>query len=246
MKHIQKINEWNNNDSAVSKNGKLLTVYHGTDSRFKKFDASYIGKTDEGFYGRGFYFTPDKEEASEYGPIIIETNLIIKKPFYLRTWSTVGSYVELDLRDDLSKLNGMPKDLKTNRNIPNGYYLKRWEHKGLSNEDIVSYSVHPKEELYGTDNEIYGPDVNVLKQVDNKKYGEQAISNFNDMQSNIDYDSGLPNWLLQKLDRWNFTTILEKNGYDGIFVAQEDGDKTPIDDIDEFIVWNPNQIIIIK
>ena len=245
MKYILNINEWSSNNSKIYKNGKVLSVYHGTNSKFDKFDASYMGQTDDGYYGRGFYFTLDKEEAKDYGMNIIQANLIVKNPFYLRTWNTVGSFVELDLRDDLAKLDGMPKDLKTNRTVPKGYYLKRWEHNDRG-DDVVSYSVHPKEELYGTDDEIYGPDVNVLKKHDDKRYGEQAISDFNDMQAGIEYDGGLPNWLLQKVDRPNFHKILEKNGYDAIFVAGPEGDKTPIEEISEFIVWNPDQIEILN
>jgi hypothetical protein len=62
-----------------------IVAFHGTYGDFKKFDMSYQGKTDEGYYGRGFYFSPDKEEASEYGPLVLECVLHIKNPFYLRT-----------------------------------------------------------------------------------------------------------------------------------------------------------------
>jgi len=43
-------------------------LYHGSENIFKEFDPSMIGKRDEGFYGKGFYFTPNKKEAEMYGP----------------------------------------------------------------------------------------------------------------------------------------------------------------------------------
>lgn len=233
--------------TKVSKNGKPLTVYHGTKRKFDKFDMSWFGQTDEGFYGRGFYFTTEKEYAQEYGPIIVEAHLDVRNPFWLRTWSTLGSYAELDLRDDLAGLKGMPSDLKTNRNIPNGYYLNRRE---VDFDDTVIYSVHPKPELYGTDKEEYGPEVRITKQLDRDErqregYKQMAISDFNDAMSGVDYNTGMANWLLQKFDRNNFTDLLEKNGYDGLFICRY-VDNPTIDDVDEILVWDPEKINIIK
>ena len=63
---------------AAKVSGKLLDLknkgfdidnplYHGSESVFKEFDPSMIGKRDKGFYGKGFYFTPNKREAELYG-----------------------------------------------------------------------------------------------------------------------------------------------------------------------------------
>lgn len=253
MRHIKRIYEWSGDEfgrnSKVSVGGKLMTVYHGTYGSFKRFDAAYMGRTDEGFYGRGFYFTADKEYALEYGNRAMECNLDIQSPFYLTTWSTLGSYLELDLRDDLSALNGGPKDMKTDRKIPDGYFLKRWEHE-VDNMQVVSFCVYPKKELYGTDKEEYGPEVTVTKDAlkserDERGYSDKAIVGFTDRLNGVEYDEGLANWLLQRLDRWNFHELLKKNGYDGIFVVGEKREKTPVDEVSEFIVWDADQIKIL-
>lgn len=238
---------WIRKSKVVSKDGSPLTVYHGTNQNFNKFDMSYFGKTDDGFYGKGFYFTNEKQDAYDYGDIILSCNLRIEKPFYLRSYSTVGSAVELDLRDDLAKLNGMPKDLKTIRTLPKGYHVNRREYKDENNQEIIEYAVWPDESLYDTDDEEYGPDIKIYKKDEKSKdsRGElQAIVAFNDMINNVDYASGQANWLLQKVDRDNFHEILKKNGYDGIFVVGAKGDKTPIEEVSEFIVWNADQIQI--
>lgn len=257
MKHIKsfkifeaevaepEVSEWIGT-SKVVKNGKPLVVYHGTHARFDKFDKSWEGQTDDGFYGPGFYFTLDREEASEYGPHIIEAYLKIENPFYLRTYSSLGSAVELDLRDDLAKLKGMPKDLKTVRTLPKGYFVKRREDNNGS-DDIIVYGVYPSSELYGTDKEEYGPDIKLTKEYDaaHPDEGElQAIVAFNDMVNKIDYESGQANWLLQKVGRNRLDEILKDNGYDGIFVVGADGDKTPINEVSEFVVWEPENIMI--
>ena len=40
--------------------------YHGTNEDFKEFDEAKIGKNDEGWLGRGFYFSSDKNVAAHY------------------------------------------------------------------------------------------------------------------------------------------------------------------------------------
>jgi len=253
MKHIKRINEFIDNsggNTKLSKNGKPIIAYHGTDSAFKKFDISYMGRHDEGFYGRGFYFSLDKAEASDYGSTIMEVNIDVKNPFYLRTWSTLGSYVELDLRDDLSKLKGVPSDIKTDRTVPTGYFVKTWETVEPNNDTVVRIAVYPKKELYGTDYEEYGEEIVVTKQEASRLgakegYTDQAIVSFTDHRDNKDWDSGLANWLLQKIDRDRFNEILQDNGYDAIFVVDYRGDKTPIDQVSEIIVWNSDQIKIL-
>jgi hypothetical protein len=51
-------------------------VYHGTHSKdIKAFDDKRIGATDDGFFGRGHYFTPYSGEARYYGPNVGKYNL---------------------------------------------------------------------------------------------------------------------------------------------------------------------------
>jgi len=250
VKHLSTYELHELSQSKVFKNGKPLVVYHGTNHKFERFDASYMGQTDEGFYGRGFYFTLDKEEASEYGPVIISAYLDVRNPFHLRSWSTLGSYIELDLRDDLAELDGVPAYFKTDRKIPVGYLLKRTE-ETKGNDKVVTFAVWPKEELYGTEREIYGPDVSVtvdeIKRPGREKgYSDKAIVEFNDIQKGVNFDEGLANWVLQKIDRYNFHELLKKNGYDGTFVVGEKGPNTPIEEVSEIVVWDPDQIRILQ
>lgn len=62
--------------------------YHGTNARFTQFNENYIGTLDPGWYGKGFYFTPDKGIAEGYasvqtGPnVIYDSFLNVKNPIY--------------------------------------------------------------------------------------------------------------------------------------------------------------------
>ena len=48
-------------------------VYHGTHAnKLDEFDDKFIGNRDEGFFGRGHYFTSGSGEASYYGPNVGE------------------------------------------------------------------------------------------------------------------------------------------------------------------------------
>ena len=53
---------------VVDGNGEPLVVYHGTGERFEVFDRSLIGEntSNDGIWGKGFYFTPDMDLAQEY------------------------------------------------------------------------------------------------------------------------------------------------------------------------------------
>ena len=75
-------------DSKVrDKNGNLLVMYHGTDRAFTEFKNKYIQ------HGRavtdGFYLTPDRTNASEYGNNIMELYANIKNPLYLHNYNGV-------------------------------------------------------------------------------------------------------------------------------------------------------------
>jgi hypothetical protein len=60
-------------DSKVrDENGNLLVVYHGTNNDFTTFDKE---KQTNMQYGKGFYFTKNKEQAKLYGDKIVEAYL---------------------------------------------------------------------------------------------------------------------------------------------------------------------------
>jgi hypothetical protein len=59
--------KWFRNSKIVDEN-KPLVVYHGSRNwDFEEFEKSWIGLTDEGYYGIGFYFSKYLEEAKTFG-----------------------------------------------------------------------------------------------------------------------------------------------------------------------------------
>ncbi len=87
--------QWFGKSAVVDDQGQPLVVYHGTPKKggFKEFKTSKQGQRDPGFFGKGFYFSPDKGIAEEYisnedGDLtgtVMETYVSLQKPF---DWNT--------------------------------------------------------------------------------------------------------------------------------------------------------------
>jgi hypothetical protein len=78
-----------NSSKVVDENGEPMVVYHGTrdKSGFTVFDKNKIGSgNDEGFQGRGFYFSGQKRVADQYRGMdgsIYDTFLNIREPYHM-------------------------------------------------------------------------------------------------------------------------------------------------------------------
>ncbi len=91
---------WFGKSKVVDAEGKPLVVYHGTKADFSEFDIAEFGKTDGGFAGQGFYFSPRAEESGWYakgnGGNIMPVFLSIKNPLEWKVGTTEGR----SLRDE--------------------------------------------------------------------------------------------------------------------------------------------------
>lgn len=112
--------EWFGDSKVVDENGDPLVVYHGTNKDFKEFAESTIGnRTDDGFAGRGFYFSSDPDVASSYAGEGDDANIL---PAYLKIsnpydFSGQNFYEVVQSkggRKDL--LNGQKKTVTTGQN----------------------------------------------------------------------------------------------------------------------------------
>lgn len=71
---------WFGESKVVDAQGKPLVVYHGTNAKFDVFDLSKFGLTDNGWYGKGFYFADDSAVAKRYGKRLIGVYLSLRNP----------------------------------------------------------------------------------------------------------------------------------------------------------------------
>lgn len=91
---------WFRGSKVVAEDGSPLVVYHGTPRpEFEAFSLAERGtERDAGFYGSGFYFTPDRETAEEYAADyeagaegrVVEAYVKIENPFYFDLRSADG------------------------------------------------------------------------------------------------------------------------------------------------------------
>ena len=214
-------------------------VYHGTHAdNIKEFDDKLIGNRDEGFFGRGHYFTNSSGEASYYGPNVGEyytkgklldlsqtkenSNFELLDKDYFDFWTK-----ELDKLDMLDE--PLQKGLKTLNKIDNYIdnnvkFIKSDDR--LGNEGIAAYVKSPTE--YGSD-KIYSTFGLADK--------EKAIKSLkNNIVDKTQFDSSLkklfPNTdnILYSLSDYirfggkgaeELTNNAKKAGYDGIKVGDE-------------------------
>ena len=72
--------------------------YHGTDYKFNEFSLNTFGRTDQGFAGKGLYFTTNKGYAKEYGSNIREVYLDLQNPYIINDSPSINpDYVKREL-----------------------------------------------------------------------------------------------------------------------------------------------------
>lgn len=105
--------------------GKLLTLYHGTNGNFDTFENV---KTEP-----GYWFTEDKEYASEHGKNLMEVNLNLTNPLDINTiegedilWDTAREVYGKQQVTEKEVLSNKVRD----RLIELGYDGMIWEHSG--------------------------------------------------------------------------------------------------------------------
>jgi|GEM_PF-5029162 SPP1 gp7 family putative phage head morphogenesis protein len=83
---------------------RSVKVYHGSNVDFEEFDEKKIGEHDEGWLGRGFYFSTDKNVAAPYA-FKKSATLELANPLTVEAvdWKT-------DKRSIIRKALGLPKD----------------------------------------------------------------------------------------------------------------------------------------
>lgn len=141
--------EYFKDTKILDRNGLLLTLYHGTNNDFNVFDKNYVSKNTKnaGFYGDGFYFTPDKESAKQYGKNSKEVYLDIKNPFAFSELSKVNGedyysdYIQImnlvDLNPEWGNIPVKFADKNTWKDINND--VKKMLSEDKSDEEIDNY-----------------------------------------------------------------------------------------------------------
>lgn len=154
---------WFGDSKVVDDNGRPLVVYHGTSSDFDTFDIDQSGKnTGTAIYGKGFYFTTNKDVATKWGqkrgePIVM------------------SAYVKLENPNMVEELS-YPKD--SQEKGFDGVIAKVW---GSNDLEIVAFEPN---QIKSTDNRgTFSPDTGNI-------YHQKQVAAWNPLRRSIQLFSG--------------------------------------------------------
>ena len=173
--------DWENDPEHSSKmvgmNGRPKVFYHGTDREFDAFSTDAIGRStgELGWYGKGFYFTPDYLQARHYGSKVLEVYLNIRHPFYMDSDNLRKYKGELGLTDKDLDGTDPARFLKDNRrSLRISNLLVKEGYDGIVySEDGVSFS------------EVIAFNPNQIKSVDSKGFDRESDNIYEGREDSI-------------------------------------------------------------
>ncbi len=96
---------------VLNEDGTPKVFYHGTREKFTEFDKSKIGSnTDDGVYGKGFYFSSYRKQSEQYGELM-PCYLALKNPLVLSNYQSIAELADaLDMSEsNFSESGGIIK-----------------------------------------------------------------------------------------------------------------------------------------
>jgi DNA polymerase III sliding clamp (beta) subunit (PCNA family) len=147
-----KTKDYDGVSKIIDENGEPLICVHNTNNEFYEFDEFQIGSnTDQGYYGKGFYFTPTVGQ-SNYGHIELNCFLNIKNPYFKHS-----SHRNYELNSDDLKNKGYDGVVV----YPNWIENMSFENGVDKSEEVVTY--YPEQIKLGnatnTTFDKYNPDI---------------------------------------------------------------------------------------
>lgn len=118
------------NTQILNDRGEPQIIYHGSSSKFNKYDPSKFGSaTDNGWYGKGLYGSSSKNIAEDYAdPYLYKFYVNSQNPYKIGFWNeeftpyALNDYSQSSRRTHLAEFfNRTPDDLQRK-------LLKRWYH----------------------------------------------------------------------------------------------------------------------
>ena len=171
-------------DSKVrDKDGNLLKVYHGTNAEFYTFDFGKAGDTHGHSQGFGFYLTPSKSLAEQYGSRVLEAYANLTKPMS-DTKKTIS-------KSELKKFVSDLVDYEVNKYRDDGMV---WRDTWISNY-VNTYEMSRQDAIAQITNQLYnqnGDDINIIYDIANgagMNYNSEGARDFLDvLTKSIGYD----------------------------------------------------------
>ena len=204
--------QWFGNSKIVDDNGNPLIVYHGSYVDIKKFDKNYSSTTTGNNNEGVFYFTTDKDTAIDYS---IESTIRLKEPEFYdseNTEKTWDDYVE-EIRE------------KAEENIHIHPCFMRMENPFIYDYQGETFDAKKNYTILSILQGNWNNDNNWGSEYWDEDIALEMMSYF------------------EEYDEENDEYIEKDVVYDGaIFLNVIDNIGNVVKEINEYIVWNPNQI----
>ena len=217
----------NRNLSKVTdETGKPLVVEHATNANFTVFDISHIGENsrDNGLFGAGFYFGTHAPGWMQGANNIMKVYLDIKHPFEIADTITLDIYSEIRYKLDTPAMRGLTLTGFNDKQIQVGEYIDHI--KAVDN--LIKENMPFVEELMSKDEDLQfiHPDQRL------RVWREHEINNRSGIGS---LGMSWQNVISEHIGSYQFTTAAIQDGYDGVIVDRDHGEK-------EYVAFEPNQI----
>ena len=241
----------------VDDEGNPIAVYHGTSAIFDEFKLSEFGKTDQGWYGKGFYFTESEEEAKGYSRVqrmnektlhdkvdnTIKLNenwlktdhrsFSSKKPETLREKVEYAQHLENRRLDELKKTSSHE-----------GY--TEWENYSKSRMSSYSNSLNILEGKIKKEDFIKKVYLNIKNPLyidgtgdqNSKEYNKKVIKQLGDKEL-AEFSEKETSGIFEKFGAEKFTNLLKSKGYDGVIVFADGLYKRKFHEV---VAFDSNQI----
>ena len=206
--------KWFGDSKVVDSQGRPLVVYHASPvANIKEFDKSKIGSTtDEGVWGRGFYFS---NKPAAYGENVYSLYIKSESPFVFNDFKTTNEIADyLDIWDGNFRMeNGVPRISYDQINQLTSH-IKEKGHDGVIvkyESGFVEYVAFEPTQIKSVDNRgTYSSDIgNIYYQTTEDVRPETARINY--LESNLaEWQEFLDTTIANNTNNWN-AEILEDN-----------------------------------
>lgn len=232
----------------VDDEGNPIAVFHGTSAIFDEFKLSEFGKTDQGWYGKGFYFTESEEEAQGYSGTKAKPVNEIHNSLNHFWWSLRGALDDsgfdtrgIDmagtLKERMDTIDDMASKLgKKNKIVKKlSFWMTQTRNAIKIHHGEAKESDFIKKVYLNIKNPLY---IDGTGDQNSKDYNRKVIKQLGDKEL-AEFSEKETSGVFEKFGAEKFTNLLKSKGYDGVIVFADGLYKRKFHEV---VAFDSNQI----
>lgn len=169
-------------NKLLDEGGRPLTLWTSSEKPFNSFDLGHFGETDSGFFGYGFYLTPQEKYAASYHPI--------NRPFYVNMENPyIGEHDAF-----FNRMNYVSDRLSRRKEIglkhfKEGKIANYWKKRGISSDMTEEEASRKMDEIIKAETEKWK--AKYVKYED-EFTGKDGVLSWRDLQGVPNKREGMP------------------------------------------------------